>query len=416
MPSKQFKLLRTMIHFNDNTQESSDRFFKIRPVIQSITEQFLKIPATPEQSVDEVMVAYKGTRAGNLRQYIQTKPDKWGYKLFCRGSIDGFIHDILMYQGEHTFTSHPTKLADNEQTMLLSSKTVIVLAKTVEDLKNTTIYADNFFSSIPLVEYLREQYGCRYVGTARENRVENPPITPSRDLNKKQVERGTLDYSSTSGILVARWKDNKVVTMVSTDSGIDPMGTVKRYDRAEKKKIDVACPDVIKKYNGRMGGIDKSDMLTHLYKTPLRARRWYIRIFGYAIDVSMCNAWLLYKRDCKEDGKQPMSLKTFRLQVSEVYRGKDTVNRKMRATRRNSVGVGTPPLPKHGQRSKQPDVKTRADVKLAHMPVAVKQRQTCKFCSTKAEVHRSRWMCTICKIALCLSESRNCFVAYHSIA
>ena len=39
MPSKQFKLLRTMIHYNDNTQESSDRFFKIRPVIQSITEQ-----------------------------------------------------------------------------------------------------------------------------------------------------------------------------------------------------------------------------------------------------------------------------------------------------------------------------------------------------------------------------------------
>ena len=237
MPSKQFKLLRTMIHFNDNTQESSDRFFKIRPVIQSITEQFLKIPATPEQSVDEVMVAYKGTRAGNLRQYIQTKPDKWGYKLFCRGSIDGFIHDILMYQGEHTFTSHPTKLADNEQTMLLSSKTVIVLAKTVDDLKNTTIYADNFFSSIPLVEYLREQYGCRYVGTARENRVENPPITPSRDLNKKQVERGTLDYSSTSGILVARWKDNKVVTMVSTDSGIDPMGTVKRRKEEDRRMV-----------------------------------------------------------------------------------------------------------------------------------------------------------------------------------
>ena len=192
----------------------------------------------------------------------------------------------------------------------------------MEDLDNTTIYADNFFSSMPLVEYLREQYRCRYVGTAREIKVENPPNTPSRDLNKKQVERGTLDYSSMSGILVVRWEDNKVVTMVSSDSGIDPIGTVKRYGRAEKRRIDVACPDVIKKYNGRMGGIDKGDMLTHLYETPFRARRWYMRIFGYAIDVSMCYAWLLYTRDCKEDGKQPMSLKTFRLQVSEVYRGR----------------------------------------------------------------------------------------------
>ena len=50
MPSKQFMLIRAKIHFNDNTQAeaSNDRFFKIRPVIQSITEQFLKIPGTPE--------------------------------------------------------------------------------------------------------------------------------------------------------------------------------------------------------------------------------------------------------------------------------------------------------------------------------------------------------------------------------
>ena len=46
-----------------------------------------------------VMVAFKGTTAGSLKQYIQNKPDKFGFKLFCRASSDGFIHDILMYQG-----------------------------------------------------------------------------------------------------------------------------------------------------------------------------------------------------------------------------------------------------------------------------------------------------------------------------
>ena len=121
-----------------------------------------------------------------------------GYKLFCRGGIDGFIHDILMYQGEHTFTNHPTQLTDYEKIMLLSSKTVIVLAKTVHTLENTTIFADSFFSGIALVEYLRDHYKCRYVGTAKENRVGNPPITASHELNKKQVGRGTLD--STDGI------------------------------------------------------------------------------------------------------------------------------------------------------------------------------------------------------------------------
>ncbi len=29
---------------------------------------------------------------------------------------------------------------------------------------------------------------------------------------------------------------------------------------------------------------DKLGMLTHLYKSPMRARRWYMRLFGYTLD------------------------------------------------------------------------------------------------------------------------------------
>ena len=136
MSSKRFRTIRSFLHFNNNdvARGSIDRFYKIRPVISSITKQFLKVPATPTQSVDEVMVAYKGTFAGNLRQYIRTKPDKWGFKLFCRSSVDGFIHDILMYQGEPTFQAHHTALSEQESAMLVSSKIVIVLLKTIKHL------------------------------------------------------------------------------------------------------------------------------------------------------------------------------------------------------------------------------------------------------------------------------------------
>ena len=158
-----------------------------------------------------------------------------GLPVVLSRGIDGFIHDIPMYQGEHrpTFTNHQTQLTDYEKSMLLSSKTVIVLAKTVHTLENTTIFVNNFFSCIALVEYLRDHYKCRYVGTAKENRVGNPPITASHELNKKQVGRGTLDYSSTDGILVTPWKDNKVVTMVSTNAGIEPMGAVRSQREGE---------------------------------------------------------------------------------------------------------------------------------------------------------------------------------------
>ena len=68
MSSKWFKRIRATLHFNDNDQTkcSQDRFFKIRPVINYITKQFLEVPAMPMNSVDEVMVAYKGIMAGNL--------------------------------------------------------------------------------------------------------------------------------------------------------------------------------------------------------------------------------------------------------------------------------------------------------------------------------------------------------------
>lgn len=105
MPRKRFKLLRRFIHFNDNQQcnDSPDRFYKIRPLFEMVREQCLQIPSTYQHSVDEVMVAYKGTRAGTLRQYIANKPDKWGFKLFCRASSSGIIHDLLLYQGATTF-------------------------------------------------------------------------------------------------------------------------------------------------------------------------------------------------------------------------------------------------------------------------------------------------------------------------
>ncbi|XP_071744220.1 piggyBac transposable element-derived protein 3-like [Lepeophtheirus salmonis] len=105
MPRKRFQQLHRFIHFTDNHQcdDSLDRFDKIHPLFEIIREQCLLIPSTYKHSVDEVMVAYKGTRFGTLRQYITNKPDKRGFKLFCWASSCGIIHDLLLYQGTSTY-------------------------------------------------------------------------------------------------------------------------------------------------------------------------------------------------------------------------------------------------------------------------------------------------------------------------
>ncbi|XP_064120264.1 piggyBac transposable element-derived protein 3-like [Macrobrachium nipponense] len=353
MSRNHFKAIRSSLHFSDNDQAaaSQDRFFKVRVPFTKVTREFLKVPETPIHSIDEVMVAYKGTRAGNLRQYVAKKPDKWGFKLFCRSSVDGFVHDILMYQGETTFVSHHTMLSEEEKAMSVTSKFVVALVNTIKDPRNSAVYADNYFTSIGLAKYLRSQYGCR-------------------------------------------WKDNSVVTILSSDVGVEPMGTVERYDRAAKKKVPIPCPSVIQMYNNRMGGIDKSDMLTHLYRTPFKAKRYYMRLFAYLLDLIICNAWILYKRDCLALQENPKPLKDFRLDISNWLRSFKSST--FRITR-NSLGTRDFALPRRGQRAVVPSIETRQNATALHMPKHVSMRQTCKFCSGAGHIHRSRWMCEDCK-------------------
>ena len=93
MSLKRFQKLRRYIHFSDNNEADGapDRYFKVRPVMEMVRRNFLAIEHEGEFSVDEMMVPYKGTRAGNLRQYIRGKPHKWGFKLFTRAGVSGIV-------------------------------------------------------------------------------------------------------------------------------------------------------------------------------------------------------------------------------------------------------------------------------------------------------------------------------------
>ena len=72
--------------------------------------------------------------------------------------------------------------------------------------------------------------------------------------------------------------------------GVEPIGSIKRFNAEANGKVDVSCPAIILAYNKHMGGIDLSDMLVSMYKTPIRSHRWYLPIFGYIVDCAVANA------------------------------------------------------------------------------------------------------------------------------
>ncbi|XP_068240232.1 piggyBac transposable element-derived protein 3-like [Palaemon carinicauda] len=202
-------------------------------------------------------------------------------------------------------------------------------------------------------------------------------------MNKKSKQSGTLDYYSSDGILVARWNDNSFVTILSTDVVVEPMGTVEWYNRA-LKKVPILCPSVIQMYNNRMGGIDKRDSLTHLYKNLLKAKRYYMRLFASPLDFIICNVWILYKRDFLTLHANPKPLKDACVDISNWFRSFKKSTFKIT---RNFLGIRDFSPPKRGQRSVLPNVENATTL---HMPKHVIMRQTCKYCSVAGHIHRSR--------------------------
>lgn len=83
----------------------------------------------------------------------------------------------------------------------------------------------------------------------RENRITSCPLSNCKAL--KKTARGTLEYTfePTANILISKWNDNSVVTMVTNAASVFPLANVTRYSQKEKKRVTVEQPRVIKTYN-----------------------------------------------------------------------------------------------------------------------------------------------------------------------
>lgn len=406
MPIRRFKKIRRLIHFNDNStydqETNKDRFFKVRPLVDKIRSSCRKFDIDTQFSVDETMVPYKGTFAGNLRQYIKSKPHKWGYKLFVRAGVSGIIYDFAPYQGSSTFDEFSDSLSNEEKEFGVGAKVVIALCKSIPNPYHTAVFFDNYFSSLDLLLYLKNELGIFSLGTFRSNRVGGCPMEADKILAKR--DRGSYIFRSDQdkGVIIVKWLDNKCVLIGSTLCGIEPLTTVKRYSKTEKKKVNVNCPALIHEYNKHMGGVDKANSLLGLYRTPSRARRWYYGIFTYLLDMCVVNSWLVYKNDCSLLKKKPVSLKNFRMEVARSLRttlkapkvAKVRKNKKI-TTIQNPTGV-------------RPDDATRRD-QLGHWPRCV-EKGRCRHCTQGF----SRISCQKCDMRLCLTPKKNCFYDFHN--
>ena len=130
-------------------------------------------------------------------------------------------------------------------------------------------FFDDLFTSFNLLERLSER-GLGGTGTVRQNRLNRVPIVKKKELEKKTVARGTFQTVFNKDQVFVVWKDNKAVYMGSKKYGVDPVSTCSRFNRVERKTVQVPVPAVVQRYNSGMGGVDLLDNLVACYRIPFR--------------------------------------------------------------------------------------------------------------------------------------------------
>ena len=401
MSRNRFESLLQYVHFNDNCKMKKkdhpeyDPLFKVRPLLESLKANMRQVEPEECHAIDEQMIPFKGR--SSLKQYNKSKPNKWGFKVFTRAGVSGLIYDFEIYTGKHMKLSGDFGVSGNS---------VLRMVDCLPDDKGFKVYFDNWFSSVPLLEELKKKK-LWSVATIRSNRMSGCNLLDDKVLKEKG--RGSVDFKSDalSGVTIVKWYDNKAVHMVSSYSGVEPMGTCRRWSKADSRYIDVDRPDVVAKYNKHMGGVDLADMLAELYRINVRSRKWYSRIVHYCFDTAVINAWLLYRRHMEQHGKNKyLPLKDFRCMIAHAL----TKAGKCEGKKRGRPSLDAVPL---APKRKKPDVRPIDDIRfdnVAHWPAHSEKRQRCKLCSTGF----TRTVCTKCNVGLCFTKTNNCFIRFHN--
>ena len=412
MTVNRFFQLRQNLHFVNIEQkpDNNDRFWKIRPLYETIRTRCLSLPLETDLCIDEQMIPFKGSL--NVKQYIKNKPTKWGVKLFALCGRSGTLYVFILYQGSTTELIH-----GHSEIFGLGGAVVTKLVNRFT-APNFRLYYDNYFSNYNLLQYLRNKY-IFASGTARIDRFCNPPF--SSDKSMKQKGRGSFEeVISKDGIIMTKWFDNKSVVMASNYKGVGVPDVCKRWEKATKEYKQVQRPEVVRDYNASMGGVDKLDFLITLYRTFIRSRKWPLRMFTHAIDLTCSNAWIEYREKATNLGipkKNILDLLGFRAYIAKalIICEKPQIKKKGRPSSCVSPSQSNSTTTASVNSRAITEVRPIRDVQfdqIGHFP-EFDNRNFASRCKNLECKGQSRVKCVKCNVHLCLNKNNNCFLNYH---
>lgn len=275
MSKQRFQFLLRVLRFDDiHTRLERNQVDKLAPIRQLYEEFVLNCDKnyknTEYVTIDEMLEAFRGSC--RFRQYIPSKPAKYGIKLFSLvDAITFYTKKLEIYVGQQ-----PEGPYRND------TSTKALVKRMVEPISGTgrNVTMDNWFTSIPLAEELRKDHNLTVVGTVRKNKPEVP-----NEFKQKGMERLStiFGFTPTSTLLSYCPKKDKTVILLST---MHHQGII---DETSNKRL----PEIISFYNKTKGGVDVVDKLIGSYSVARICNRWPLRLFFTFLDVGSVNAHII---------------------------------------------------------------------------------------------------------------------------
>ena len=108
--------------------------------------------------------------------------------------------------------------------------------------------------------------------------------------------------------------DSKVVSLLLTATGVEPLSTAKRYSKESKSKNNLSFPIAL--YNKYMGGVDLHDRHCSNLMPCIRAKRWTWSMSLRLIQSSITNALVIF--NLSNSGKK-IGSKDMAVAIAEFY-------------------------------------------------------------------------------------------------
>lgn len=279
MSQKRFKEIKRFLRFDDVARRNrDDPLAPCRSLFENFNTKIREYVTAPAYlTVDEQLLEFHGRV--RFRQYIATKPGKFGIKILWLASSGGeYVFSGIVYIGANSLKA--------EVVQTCSSQAEAIVMQLAQPFLNNgrNITVDNWFTSEELADHLL-QNNTTLVGTLRQNRRCIPPIAKVTTGRSRGDHRY---YASGQKLLCSFWdKGNKPILLLDTCT---------QLATAASAGDDSRKPPTVEFYNQTKSGVDLVDKKVRGFSTKRKCNRWPVSVMSNLLDISGINAQFIHQR------------------------------------------------------------------------------------------------------------------------